>query len=83
MLARFFASFAQLMVASLVIGAGLSTMHISMADILARFGLTPDRAAELVVQGFWWALPNIVLGSIVVVPTWLLINLFRPPSGYE
>jgi len=43
-------------------------------------GLTPERLAELARQGFSWALPNILLGSMIIVPVWLLVFLFRPPG---
>ena len=26
-----------------------------------------------------WALPNLMLGALVIVPVWFLIYLFRPP----
>jgi hypothetical protein len=32
-------------------------------------------------DGMRWAAPNIVLGSIVVIPVWLVIYLFRPPRA--
>ena len=31
-------------------------------------------------QGVAWALPNLLLGSLIIVPVWLLVYLFRPPG---
>jgi Family of unknown function (DUF6460) len=36
---------------------------------------------ELARQGVTWALPNLLLGSLVIVPVWFVIYLFRPPSS--
>jgi hypothetical protein len=79
MLVRFIASSLQLALASLIIGAWLSAMRFSTAGILGYFGLTPAQAAELVMKAVEWSLPNMVLGSFVVIPLWLLINVVRIP----
>ena len=39
------------------------------------------RILIILEQGVLWALPNIVLGSMVIVPVWLVVYLFRPPRG--
>ena len=26
-----------------------------------------------------WALPNLMLGALVIVPVWFVVYLFRPP----
>lgn len=83
MLVRFVASLIKLAVASLAIGATLSSLNISTALLLSHIGLTPEEAARLVVQSIDWALPRMVLGALFVIPTWFLVNLFRPPKGYE
>jgi hypothetical protein len=36
---------------------------------------------EMMRQGFAWALPNLLLGSLIIVPVWLLVFLFRPPGA--
>jgi hypothetical protein len=36
---------------------------------------------ELLQTGATWALPNIILGSMVIVPIWLVVALLRPPRG--
>jgi len=66
-------------VISLAVGAGLSAFDLSAADILLQLGLTPERVMLLLDHGVRWALPNLVLGSMVIVPIWLAVYLFRPP----
>jgi hypothetical protein len=68
-------------VVSLITGAALSAFDLSAADILERLGLTPETALDLARQGLEWALPNVVLGSIIIVPIWLVVYLLRPPRG--
>ena len=71
----------KLVLVSLMTGAGLSAFDISAADILGEIGMTPDNVIELLHRGTNWALPNIVLGSMVIVPIWLVMYLLRPPRG--
>lgn len=67
--------------ASLIAGAILSALNISAADLLSDIGLTPDDVFALFQRGAEWAIPNLVLGSIVVIPIWLVAFLFRPPRS--
>jgi len=83
MLARFVASILKLMAASLAVGVLLSLVHINHADVLARFGLTPEQFVEMLQQGINWAIPKIGLGAFIVVPVWLLINVIRPPKSFD
>jgi len=71
----------KIVVISLLTGAALSALDLSAADILIELGLTPERVVELLQVGAAWALPNIILGSMVIVPVWLVVALFRPPRG--
>ena len=66
---------------SLITGAGLSALDVTAADILMEIGMTPENVLELLERGVSWAVPNIVLGSMVIVPVWLVIFLLRPPRG--
>ena len=70
-------------VASLVVGATLNHFGITTDVILNKAGMTPERVQELLQQGMAWALPNMMLGSLVIIPAWLLIILFRPPRSSE
>jgi hypothetical protein len=83
MLVRFVASSIHLLAASLAVGVGLSFAHINHAVVLAYFGLTPDQFVDLLMNGVYWAIPKIGLGALFVIPVWLMLNLFRPPKGFE
>lgn len=67
--------------ASLLVGAGLRAFDITAIEILQRIGLTPERLLSLTQEAVAWALPNILLGSIVIVPLWCLGYMLRPPRG--
>jgi len=71
----------KLMAASILVGAALSAVDMSAADILARIGLTPDRVITLIGKAFEWMLPNLVLGSMIILPLWGLAYVLRPPRG--
>ena len=49
-------------------------------DILLQIGLTPENVLALLEQGLAWAIPNVVLGSMIIVPVWFVVYLFKPPS---
>ena len=66
-------------IASLVVGTIMAHFGITPDHLMRELGLTQERAMELVQRGLTWALPNLVLGSLVIVPVWFLIFLFRPP----
>lgn len=68
-------------VVSLITGAGLFAFDIRAADVFARVGLTEERALELLERGVQWAVPNLVLGSMIIVPIWIVVYLLRPPRG--
>jgi hypothetical protein len=67
-------------VASLVVGAAMGHFGVTPDNLMQSVGLSQQRAMELAQQGWAWALPNLVLGSLVIVPVWFLIYLFRPPG---
>lgn len=71
----------KIVVVSLLTGAVLSALDLSAADILIELGLTPERTLALLQQGAAWALPNLILGSMVILPIWLVVALLRPPRG--
>lgn len=80
MLARLLSTLVKVAVASLIVGTILAHFGITADQVLRDVGATPDRLAELMRQGFAWALPNLLLGSLIIVPVWLLMYLFRPPG---
>ena len=67
-------------VASLVVGTILGHFGITAEQLMREFGLSAERLQEYAKQGFAWAWPNVLLGSVVIVPIWFLVFLFRPPG---
>ncbi|MCB1382245.1 MAG: hypothetical protein KDJ73_04810 [Notoacmeibacter sp.] len=78
---RFLTGLFKIAAISLITGAGLSALNISAADILQQVGLTPENVLGLMERGAQWAIPNIVLGSMFILPVWLVVFLLRPPRG--
>jgi hypothetical protein len=79
----FFTACFKIMVASLLVGAALHALNFSAEDVLTRIGLTPDKVLELLQKGWKWALPNIMLGSMVILPLWFVVALLRPPRARD
>lgn len=71
----------KVLVASLVVGAAMGHFGITPDQLMQTVGLSQERLVELAQRGWAWALPNLLLGSLVIVPVWFLIYLFRPPSA--
>jgi hypothetical protein len=70
-------------VASLVAGSILAHFGITSAHVLGLTGLTVSQLQQLMQRMIAWALPNVMLGAIVIVPLWFLAFLFRPPRRSE
>lgn len=68
-------------VASLIVGTILAHFGITIEMLAKEFGLSGDKILDLVRQGLAWALPNMLLGSLVILPIWVLAYLLRPPGG--
>ena len=71
----------KILFASLIVGAGLSFFDVTAIDVLAKAGLTPQQVGEMLSESVSWALPNIMLGSMVIVPVWVLTFMLRPPRN--
>jgi hypothetical protein len=67
-------------IASLVVGVILGHFGVTPEQLIRQSGYTEERLIDLARQGITWALPNLLLGSLIIVPVWLLIYLFRPPG---
>jgi hypothetical protein len=80
MLHPFLRTLIKILVASLVLGAVLNHFGVTPDEVIRQTGLSRERLEELARQGIDWALPNVLLGSLVIVPVWFLIYLFRPPG---
>ena len=83
MLHGFLRTLVKVAVASLIVGTILAHFGITTAHVIREFGLSQDRIMDLARQGFTWALPNLLLGSLVIVPVWFLVYLFRPPRSEQ
>lgn len=67
-------------VASLVVGTVLAHFGITAERLMRDFGLSAERLGDYARQGIAWALPNVLLGALVIVPIWFLVYLLRPPG---
>ena len=67
-------------VASLVVGTILGHFGITPEQLMREFGMSADRLQDYARQGIAWALPNVMLGAMVIVPIWFLVYLFRTPG---
>jgi hypothetical protein len=80
MLNPFFRTLVKVAVASLVVGTILAHFGITAEQLMRETGLSVDRIEGYVRQGFAWAWPNVLLGSLVIIPIWFVVFLFRPPG---
>jgi hypothetical protein len=48
--------------------------------LLQTTGYSTERLEDLARQGLAWALPNLLLGALIIVPVWFVFYLFRPPG---
>ncbi|MBO6815691.1 MAG: hypothetical protein JJ891_12575 [Rhizobiaceae bacterium] len=78
---RFLSTIVKIGIASLVTGVVLTKLDLSAEQVLLELGMTPDNVMTALESGVQWALPNIILGSMVIVPVWLVVYLFRPPRS--
>jgi Family of unknown function (DUF6460) len=84
MLGRLTRRLLKVLIASLIVGTVLAHFGISTSDLIRTAGLSPDRIedriTDLARDGLAWALPNLLLGSLVIIPIWFVVFLFRPPG---
>jgi len=80
MLNRLTRTLVKVLVASLIVGTILAHFGITTDQLMNAAGLSSDRLADLARTGVAWALPNLLLGALVIVPVWFLLYLFRPPG---
>jgi hypothetical protein len=83
MLPRLISTLVKVAVASLIVGTILDHFGLSAGVLLKEVGLTPERVAELARHGLAWALPNVLLGALIIVPIWFVAYLFRPPGQHS
>jgi succinate dehydrogenase/fumarate reductase cytochrome b subunit len=80
MLNPLFRTLIKVAVASLIVGTIMAHFGITVDKLMLEFGLSTERLHQYARQGFAWAWPNVLLGSIVIVPIWFVVFLFRPPG---
>jgi uncharacterized protein DUF6460 len=80
MLHPLFRTLVKIAVASLIVGTILAHFGITADQLMHEVGLSTERIEEYARQGVAWAWPNVLLGSVVIVPIWFLVFLFRPPG---
>jgi hypothetical protein len=80
MLSRITRTLVKVVVASLIVGTVLAHFGITTDQLMKTTGLSSERVQELARAGLAWALPNLLLGSLVIVPIWFVLYLFRPPG---
>ena len=47
---------------------------------MREMGLSLERVEEFARRGIAWAVPNVLLGAMIILPVWFVIYLFRPPG---
>ena len=70
----------KVLIASLIVGTILAHFGITTDELIKTAGMSPEHLEDLARQGFAWALPNVLLGALVIVPVWFVLYLFRPPG---
>ena len=66
-------------VASLIVGTILAHFGITVDLLIKETGFSTERVEDLARQALAWAMPNILLGALIIVPLWFIAFLLRPP----
>jgi H+/Cl- antiporter ClcA len=80
MLGRLTRTMVKALIASMIVGTVLGHFGVSTDKLLKSTGYSTERLEDLAHQGLAWALPNLLLGALVIVPVWFVFYLFRPPG---
>lgn len=72
----------KLTIASLIVGTVMTHFGITPDQLMREFGVSQERLVELARQAMNWALPNLLVGALVIVPVWFVLFLFRPPRPH-
>jgi putative exporter of polyketide antibiotics len=68
-------------VASLIVGTILAHFGITAEQLMKEAGPSVERIEDMARRGLTWALPNLLLGAMVILPVWFVLYLFRPPGS--
>jgi len=80
MLSRLTRTVVKVLIASLIVGTILGHFGLTPDELMQAAGLSTAHIEDLARAGLAWALPNLLLGSLIIVPVWFLLYLFRPPG---
>ncbi len=78
---KFLSTILKILIASLITGVILNKLDLSADEVLLEMGVTPENVMTFIENGVTWAVPHLVLGSMVILPVWLVVFLFRPPRS--
>jgi hypothetical protein len=70
MLNPLFRTLVKVVVASLIVGTVLAHFGITAEQIIRELGLSTERIEDYARQGIAWAWPNLLLGSMIIIPVW-------------
>jgi len=76
---RHFSTLFKLLIASLMLGAGLSALDITPQQILNMFEINEATFKSDIEQLARWAIPHIFTGALIIVPVWIVLSLLLPP----
>ncbi len=65
----------KLLVVSLLVGLALDYFDISPADLIHDIPETVGRILDKLLQFISWGGKYILLGAIIVVPVWIIMNI--------
>jgi len=80
---QFVTGLLKLLLASLIAGALMNLFGLSAEKILMSIGLTPLEAWEYIARFIAWAIPNVLLGAVIILPVWFFAYLFLPPRSSD
>ncbi len=65
----------------LVVGLVISALGLTPESLLGLFGNTVIRLFNIAVDLVQWAVPYVLVGTVVVIPMWLLLTIVRYARG--
>lgn len=71
----------RLAVVSAAIAVILHFLGTDATEVLSQINATPADIGALIARGWSLALPNLMLGIVVIIPLWLIIFMMRPPRN--
>lgn len=77
---RHFSTLIKILVASLLLGAGLSALDITPQQIMDVFKINEETLKTDLEQLARWAIPHIFTGALIIVPLWIVLSLLLPPK---